>query len=410
MIDAFIQILLQINTKMCMSFCIICIAVICVAAGFFELKHLLKLNSKLYHTCDNCGIISFSQRIKLSNVSPALRLQSYNDHINSTITTLHNTKINHEIKPTDATRQRNIQLFHIHEYSKIRETCRSECIDTKGQAPIPKQVFFIKTDMKWQYTEWIAVLSVHKYIKPDVIYIVSKTAIEPSCWWNRTLTIPAVSHVIPDESKWVTEVRGKKFTEPAHICDFMKTTVLYEMGGILMDTDAIAVKTFDPLLYYQAVLARDQGGFVVNGLMISQKHSCFMCNFAINSYHRYNGAWNTHSTWTLNPVWRGYKDVLILKQYDGFFPFSPNEIRLQNFLLKDKTDLPDDVSNLYAVHLYHNLLNKNEVFRRIKEQSIDSYHWLKESKSFGAEVFWSILPSNFTKDHFDTTKACIPIS
>ena len=34
-----------------------------------------------------------------------------------------------------------------------------------------------------------------------------------------------------------------------------------------MDTDAIAVKSFDPLLTYQAVLARDQGGFVVNGLI-----------------------------------------------------------------------------------------------------------------------------------------------
>jgi hypothetical protein len=317
--------------------------------------------------------------------------------------------MNPEIKSTEPVRQKSNQVFHIREYSKIRETCRSECINSKGRAPIPKQVFFIKTDTKWQYTEWVAVLSVHKFIKPDIIYIVSRTAIEPSCWWNRTLKIPAVSHVIPEENKWITQIRGKKFTEPAHICDFMKTTVLYEMGGILMDTDAFAVKSFDPILNYQAVLARDQGGFVVNGLMISQKHSCFMCNFAINSYIRYNGNWNTHSTWTLNPVWKNHKDVLILKQYDGFFPFSPNEIRLQNFLIKDKTDLPDDVSRLYAVHLYHNLLTKNEIFRKIKEKSIDSYTWLKESKSFGAEVFRSILPSNFSKDHFDATKACVPI-
>ena len=49
----------------------------------------------------------------------------------------------------------------------------------------------------------------------------------------------------------------------------MKTIVLYEMGGILMDTDAIAVKSFDPHLTYQAVLARDQGGFVVHQLMNS---------------------------------------------------------------------------------------------------------------------------------------------
>ena len=399
-----------------MVLCIVFTVAIFVAAG---LLHLFDLNSKLSHSCDNCKIISQKDNLKL--VSPALHVHqtqsttSY-DYTNTTTVTvttnsLHDTTMNREvIKPTDAAKRRSNQLFHVREYSKIRAACNSECINSKGPSPIPKQIFFIKTDTKWQYTEWIAVLSVHRFVKPDIIYIVSRTAIELSCWWNRTLSIPAVSHVTPDGSKWVTEIRGRKFTEPAHVCDFMKTTVLYEMGGILMDTDAFAVKTFNPLLNHQAVLARDQGGFVVNGLMISQKHSCFMCNFAKNSFLRYNGNWNTHSTWTLNPVWRNYKDVLILKQYDGFFPFSPNEIRLQNFLIKDKADLPDDVSRLYAVHLYHNLLNKNEIFRKIKEKSIDSFAWLKESRSFGAEVFRSILPSNFTKDHFDTSKACIPIT
>ena len=429
-------------------FCNVCTGIIFVAVSLLYL-----FNSKRYHTCDNCGInhdniiLPLTQREKPSHVSSALQFQStyYYDHVNSTTATFQQTTPSHDINPSTVRdiklsdvhdikpsnvrdinpsgvrhidpvasevarqRSRNIKSFHIRKYSKMMETCRSECINSKGQAPIPKQVFFIKTDRKWQYTEWIAVLSVHKYIKPDVIYIVSKMAIEPNCWWNRTLAIPAVTHVIPEENTWVTEIRGMKFSEPAHVCDFMKTTVLYEMGGILMDTDAIAIKSFDPLLTYQAVLARDQGGFVVNGLMISQKRSCFMCNFAVNSYHRYNGNWNTHSTWTLNPVWRGYNDVLVLKQYDGFFPFSPNEIRLQNFLLKDKLDLPDDVSKLYAVHLYHNLLTKNDVFREIKERSIDSYSWLKESTSYGAEVFRSILPSNFTKEHFDTTKACIPM-
>ena len=398
-----------------MVLCTVFTVAIFVAAGLF---HLFDLNSKLSHSCDNCKIMSPKDKL----VSPALHVHqiqsttSY-DYTNTTTvtvtvttTSLHDTTTNHEVKPTDAAKWRSNQLFHVREYSKIREACQSECINSKGPSPIPKQVFFIKTDTKWQYTEWIAVLSVHRFIKPDIIYIVSRTSIEPSCWWNRTLSIPAVSHVTPDGNKWVTEIRGRKFTEPAHVCDFMKTTVLYEMGGILMDTDAFAIKTFNPLLNHQAVLARDQGGFVVNGLMISQKHSCFMCNFAKNSFLRYNGDWNTHSTWTLNPVWRSYKDVLILKQYDGFFPFSPNEIRLQNFLIKDKADLPDDVSRLYAIHLYHNLLNKNEIFRKIKEKSIDSYTWLKESRSFGAEVFRSILPSNFTQDHFDTSKGCIPIT
>ena len=365
---------------------LLCVSVICSAVIGYSLHRLMRTE----YYCIDCGQASLQAKLERDDVP----LQ--NLHVP-------------ELKETESV-QENDQ-FQIRAYSEIMSKCKSECVN-KGGTPIPKSVFFVKTDTKWTYTEWIAVLSAHKNIKPDVIYIVSWLGIEPSCWWNRTLALPDVTYVVPDKSKWVTEIRSRKIVEPAHVCDYMKITVLYEMGGILMDTDAIAIKSFDPLLTHQAVVARDQGGFVVNGLMISQKHSCYMCNFAINSHKRFNGNWNTHSTWTLNPVPQAYikNDVLVLEQYKGFFPFSPNEVRLQNFLLNDKSNLPNDVSHLYAVHLYHNLLNTNEVFRKIKEQSVDTYSWLRDSKSFGAEIFRSIIPPNFKKEHFDTSLACAPFS
>ena len=397
---------------------IICTIVICITSDVYNTRHVQDTSS--YHTdCDNCEKLKSSKRRQQHETSKSLHkvadFHNYTTHVQD-----HRTHHNHLVhtncdnceKPEPSKRSQDhqrSQSFYIRDYSEIMEKCKSECVN-EGGAQIPKSVFLVKTDPNWKYTEWISVLSIHLYIKPSIIYIVSKMVIEPDCWWNRTLAIPHVIHIIPEESKWVTDIGGIKLTEAAHICDFMKTTLLYELGGILMDTDAIAIKSFDSLLNHQVVLARDQGGFVVNGLMIAQKHSCFMCNFVINAHHRFNGKWNTHSTWTLNPVWEGYKDVVILEQYEGFFPFSPNEIRLQNFLLKDKASLPDDVSHLFAVHLYHNLLNKNEVFRNIKEQSIDTYSWLKESKSFGAEIFQSILPQGFTEEHFNTSTACMPIA
>ena len=303
-----------------------------------------------------------------------------------------------------------VKKFHIRKYSEIMSKCKSECVNGKGDTPIPKSVFFVKTDPEWTYEEWIALMSAHVHIKPDVIYIVTPSKMNLNCWWNRTLVVPEVSHVIVDASKWLREIKGMKFVEPAHVCDYMKITLLHEMGGILMDTDAIAIKSFDPLLKHQAVLARDRARYVVNGLMISQKHSCFMCDFAIKSYNKYNGKWNLHTTYVLNPIsaWSGYKDVLILNQYDGFFPFTPRDASgLQEFLDNDKAELQHNVSNLYAIHLYHNLLNKS--FHALKEQSIDLYDWLRESKSFGAEVFRSVLPSDFTEEHFNTSKHCLPL-
>ena len=238
---------------------------------------------------------------------------------------------------------KRVKKFHIRKYSEIMSKCKSECVNGKGDTPIPKSVFFVKTDPEWTYEEWIAVMSAHVHIKPDVIYIVTPSLkMNLNCWWNRTLAVPEVSHIIVDASKWLREIKGMKFVEPAHVCDYMKITLLHEMGGILMDTDAIAIKSFDPLLKHQAVLARDRARYVVNGLMISQKHSCFMCDFAIKSYNKYNGEWNLHTTYVLNPIsaWSGYKDVLILNQYDGFFPFTPrDEPGLQEFLDNDKAEL-----------------------------------------------------------------------
>lgn len=387
-----------------LSLCIFCTLVICL--GYHSL-HLY------YNDCTNCEMPQSSMKTH--------DIEHYKASENPTMTKVATEPVHCDScdKPqplervhnaTEPQLTREINAFHIRDYSEIMHKCRSECIKD-GFTSMPKTVFLVKTDSTWTYTEWITVLSIHKYIKPDIIYIVSRTLIEPNCWWNRTLEVPKVMNIIPESSKWVTTIRTVTLVEPAHVCDFMKTTVLYEMGGILMDTDAIAIKSFDELLLnHQVVLARDQGGFVVNGLMLAQKRSCFMCNFVINSYHRFNGKWNTHSTWTLNPVWKGYKDVLILNQYEGFFPFSPNEIRLQNFLSKDKAGVPDDVSRLYAVHLYHNLLNTNEVFQKIKEQTIDTYSWLKDSKSFGAEVFRSVVPQGFTSEHFNTSIACLHIS
>lgn len=302
--------------------------------------------------------------------------------------------------------------FHARRYKEIMDNCKSECINSGG-TQIPKLVYFIKTDPEWQFFEWVSVLSVHKYIKPDAIYVVSDVQLNPNCWWNRTVSIPKVRHVLLPKDQWLHESRGRKFTEKAHVCDYMKPVLLYEMGGIFMDTDAIAVKSFDPLLTHQVVLARDQGGFVVNGLMVAQKHSCFMCEFMRRSYNSFNGYWNQHTTYTLNPMaanTHSYKDVVVLKQYDGFFPFSPNKLRYEKFLINDANLLSHDMTKLYAIHLYHNLLTTKEEFVVIKNMTIDTYSWLSSSKSYGAQVFRSIIPNSFSEKHRYVAKVCEPLT
>ena len=251
----------------------VCIALLCVVVVAYNMLHTTK------NPCTDCGkrshMIHNSNATTTHKLNSELQLQG-RKAVNEMVQVQENSSTEALIKESKQKSDKRDQ-FKIRNYSEIMSNCKSECVD-KGGTQIPRSVFFVKTDPNWTYSEWIAVLSAHKYIKPNVIYIVVWVEIEPNCWWNRTLAIPNVTYVIADKSKWVTEIRGMKFVEPAHVCDYMKITVLHEMGGILMDTDAIAIKSFDPLMTHQAVLAKDEANWVANGLMISQRHSCFMCN------------------------------------------------------------------------------------------------------------------------------------
>jgi len=283
----------------------------------------------------------------------------------------------------------------------------------------PFFVHFIKTDPKWEFYEYVAVRSAVKFIKPDVVFVVTMGEMEANCWWNRTMALPLVKHVmIPAGSDvWVKNIRGKNVVERAHLCDFMKQMLLYEFGGIFMDTDAIAVRSFDHLKNNQVTLATDFScpSCVVNGLMVSQRHSCFMCRFTQLGYQKFDGLWESNGMDSLRSVVRkelkGFKDVVILEHYNGFFPFSPDVSGWTDFALKNKTDLKVNTTGLYAIHLYHNLLTRprEKGMATMKGRTIDNFSWLNTSKSYAGEVFRSVLPKHFTEEQFHTTAVCAPL-
>ena len=52
----------------------------------------------------------------------------------------------------------------------------------------------------------------------------------------------------------------------AFVSDFVRLKVIYEHGGIYLDTDVEVVKSLDPMLKYSCFLARQQSGEVNTGL------------------------------------------------------------------------------------------------------------------------------------------------
>ena len=138
-------------------------------------------------------------------------------------------------------------------------------------------VYFIKVDSKFGFLDWVAVMAARAFVKPEKILLFSADKLN-SCWWNRTK--PLVTHVILPKHMWITKQNNIVLRYMAHKADFLRNALVYHLGGMYMDNDIVAVKSFEPLLYNQVVLSRQHGGPLGNGLMLARKHSCFMCSFA----------------------------------------------------------------------------------------------------------------------------------
>ena len=198
--------------------------------------------------------------------------------------------------------------------------CSSDCVDGKGT--IPRTVFFVKVDDKFLFREWLAVMSAVKIIKANSVTVFSAKPLT-GCWWKRTLSF--IKHEIVPGRGWVTKLNGKEVKQLAHKSDFLRVEALYRLGGIYMDTDAIALKPFEPLLNnHNVILAKQPGGVSNCGLMVARRHSCFMCSFMKQGCKNFNGGWVTHSVETLMHMqhqrFHPHRGVLLLEMKHGFYP------------------------------------------------------------------------------------------
>ena len=238
-------------------------------------------------------------------------------------------------------------------------------------------------------------MSAIKFIKPDEVTVFSAGIIE-GCWWRRIRSF--ISHKIVPEQAWVTKLNGKEVKEPAHKSDFLRFEVLYRQGGIYMDTDIIALKSFDPLLHNQVVLAEEAKGVPNVAVMLARNQSCFMCNLMKYACHRFDGSWAAHSVFALAHMyahdWKSYNDLLLLQQRKGFFAFHWSELHELYEVDKEKVSL--NVSQAYAIHLYNHI--SSGYLKKLTD-----FTWISENQSPAAHAFRMVLPEGFSRKHLDET-------
>ena len=274
--------------------------------------------------------------------------------------------------------------------------CTEECANQRG--PIPRIVHFIKLESHFTFREWVSVMSARKFLLPEKILVFSAVELE-GCWWKRILPYVEL-HVLP-ENVWLQCRNDIEINELAHKADFLRTAILYNLGGIYSDTDSIAVKSFDALLSgHQVVLSRVDNGGVGNGLVLARKQSCFMCDFARQGCALYDGGWTTHSVSLLQTMpMNKYPGVSLIEDHmRGFFPFGGCIPECQKPLFeKSMEEINFNLSQVYAVHLFNKLSSENQ------RLYLHNYTWLTTARSAVAAAIRLNLPSWFNETHMNET-------
>ena len=245
-------------------------------------------------------------------------------------------------------------------------------------------------------------MSARKKIKPDKITVYTDGQ-QDSCWWRRAL--PYIEHQLIHSLPGSSVLNGASINKWAHISDFLRSSILYHYGGIYMDTDAISLNSFDSLLSNQAVLAMQCHSGVNIGVMMAQKRSCFICQYAHRSCQNFDGRWVTHSVETMSALVNEVKNtierrIIVLPVTKGFYPLCYDAKGLLQLYSEDFNSIPQyNKSEIYAVHLF-----ANKVEDTVFPTTLNSMDWIQNNKSLVAIAIRESLPPAFSKRHLNPTK------
>ena len=230
--------------------------------------------------------------------------------------------------------------------------------------------------------------------------------INDSCWWRRTL--PFVEHHILPREVLIKKLNGVPLQYLAHQSDFVRNSLLYHVGGVYADTDMIIVQPMDDLLKdHQAVVSREDTGYVSSALMLVRRNSCFMCTHARRACENYDGWWLSHATITLHQVAEQkeyFPGLSIIADFKhGFCPISCTLLTCGRRLFDaSMKSINFNLSQAYSVHLM------NAVTKEKQKKTLQDYKWIRTSPSAVAAAVRKVLPPWFNATYLDETR-CIDL-
>ena len=173
-------------------------------------------------------------------------------------------------------------------------------------------VWYADKDITFTFQQYLSVLSVHKFQKPEGIYFHTNKA--PSGeYWEKTLKIPEFKVIHRERPKKIFDVEMKKAAFETSDSDISRVKILIEEGGIYLDTDVWVLKSLDPLRKYDCVMGEEIANPVRLGgsIVLANKNSAFLKLWMEHYLFDYRvGSWAYNSGTVPTKLYKQYPNIL----------------------------------------------------------------------------------------------------
>lgn len=234
-------------------------------------------------------------------------------------------------------------------------------------------IWFRPRGPRWctfRFHNLISILSVHKFIQPEYIFVWHNNTPCGHYWNEAAERIP---NIVMKKTRAPTSVFGQSIQVIEHQTDVARINIILNYGGIYIDLDVVALKAWDPLLYYETTMGAENPNLLGSGVITAIPNSKFIALWLESYKDFYDIKWNYNSCVMPTKLSRKYPELVHI-EWDTMHSPSWNEVEW----LYDEGKLWDWSLN-YCVHLwyrYHRLEHSPEDIRKINTTMAEIFRYV----------------------------------
>ena len=203
-------------------------------------------------------------------------------------------------------------------------------LDQSADYQVPNLVHYIWYAEETKHLEFhhmLSILSAHRYINPDLIYFHTNRA-PTGKYWDRVRRLPRFKINLREPP---VHVLGENVTKPRFYTSHSnvdRVLVLMEFGGIYLDLDYIALRSFNELRKHVCTIGLESNEKACGSVVICSKQSFFLrlwINAYFDDYQMDEWAYNT-----------GQVPFNLARRFPDLVHVEPMRLNRPNFLELDQ--------------------------------------------------------------------------